>query len=98
MMARGDINPWFPEKDVVTHQALGELTQIAARCLIQGIDESEPETDIPNRVALFTEMADVRACLIWLDTIVKPEPGLQTERIRRKLEGFQRWQAMLESV
>jgi len=95
------ITLWKPEPDVIIHQALGklveelgELTQIAARCIIQGFDASEPVTGISNRQHLQKEMSDVRAALEWASEITGvPE---DTDRLMTKLDGFRRWQRMLE--
>lgn len=63
-------SPWHPEHSPrkiailgKTLEELGELTAIIARCLIQGIEESEPTTNKPNRQALEDEIADVHATL-----------------------------------
>jgi hypothetical protein len=99
---QSDINPWKPEPDVLIHQALGkageeagELAAILFRCVIQGLDESDPGTGRWNRKALFDEIADVLAATQWLREIVGDE--LDQSRVDRKLAGFRRWQAMLEA-
>lgn len=104
MLGQGDINPWFPEQDVVAHQALGklleeigELGKIAARCLIQGVSEHDPVSGLANRDELLKELADVRAAGIWVEQVLLALPGGMNDRVRTKLAGFQRWQAMLET-
>jgi len=64
------VNPWHPMSNPVDvkHlgkllEELGELTAAVSRCLIQGIDESEPITGKSNRVWLEEEIADVEACI-----------------------------------
>ena len=96
------ITLWKPEPDVLIHQALGklveelgELTQIAARCMIQGFDASEPVTGISNRQQLQKEMSDVRAALEWASEITGVSED--TDRVMSKLDGFRRWQRMLEA-
>jgi hypothetical protein len=42
-------------------EELGECASAAMRCLIQGIDEVDPETGYPNREWLEDEIADVQA-------------------------------------
>lgn len=61
-------NPWNPEQDPIRLKVLGKLTEelaegaaAAARCMIQGIDESEPVTGKPNRTWLTEEVADILA-------------------------------------
>ena len=95
------ITLWKPEPDVIIHQALGkaceeanELAGILARCLIQGLDQSEPVTSKPNRQALFEEIADLDAAVQWLRELVNDE--YDGARADRKLNGFRRWQRMLE--
>lgn len=96
------ITLWKPEPDVLIHQALGkaceeasELSNILARCLIQGLNEAEPVTGKPNRQALFEEIADIDAALQWLRELVNDE--YDGDRADRKLNGFRRWQRMLEA-
>ncbi|MGR9441650.1 hypothetical protein [Rhizobium leguminosarum] len=97
----GDITLWKPEPDVLIHQALGkaleeagELAAILARCLIQGINGSEPKSGKPNRESLWEEIADMEASLQWLREVVNDE--FDEARADRKLNGFRRWQQMLE--
>lgn len=99
------ITLWKPEPDVVIHQALGkaceeatELAGILARCLIQGLDQSEPATGKPNRQALFEEIADLDAAVQWLRELL--DDGYDQydgARADRKLAGFHRWQRLLEA-
>jgi len=42
-------------------EELGEAVAAASRCLIQGIDETEPITGKPNRLWLEEELADIQA-------------------------------------
>lgn len=62
------LNPWIPmSKPIdIKHlgklaEELGEASSAVARCLIQGIDESEPVTGKLNRQWLEDELADVCA-------------------------------------
>ena len=59
--------PWRPMTDPVDLKVVGKLIEelgecvaAAARCQIQGIDESEPTTGVVNRVWLEDEIADVQ--------------------------------------
>ncbi|MBB4277061.1 hypothetical protein [Rhizobium mongolense] len=95
------ITLWKPEPDVLIHQALGkaceeanELSGILARCLIQGLNSSEPVTGKPNRQALSDEIADLDAAVQWLRELIGDE--YDEARADRKLSGFRRWQRMLE--
>jgi len=62
--------PWTPttnSKDVKIlgklGEELGECQSAVMRCLIQGIDEMNPETGVSNRRWLEDEIADVMACM-----------------------------------
>jgi hypothetical protein len=98
------INLWKPEPDILIHQALGklaeesaELSQAVARCLIQGYHAEEPVTHKLNSTQLMDEIADVKAAIRWLfDVLEEPFFG-ESPRERRKLDGFKRWQSMLEA-
>lgn len=95
-----DITLWKPEPDLIIHQALGkaceeanELAKILARCLIQGLDATDPKTGKPNRQAITEEFADLDAAMDWLNKLA----GIPTDRSRtlRKLLGFEEWQGLL---
>jgi hypothetical protein len=96
------ITLWKPEPDMLIHQALGkaceeasELANILARCLIQGLDQSDPGTGKANRRALSNEIADLDAAVQWLRELTGEE--YDEERADRKLNGFRQWQRMLEA-
>lgn len=64
------VSPWQPMTDAIDikHigkllEELGECVSASARCLIQGIDETEPTTGKANRQWLENEIADVYANL-----------------------------------
>lgn len=96
------ITLWKPEPDVILHQALGklaeecsELAKALIRGMIQGYAEEEPVTGKLNRTQIMEEAADVKAALRWLfDVLDEPFKG-ESERERRKFDGFKHWQAML---
>lgn len=96
------ITLWKPEPDILIHQALGkaceeasELSNILARCLIQGLDQREPVSGKPNRKALSDEIADLDAAIQWLRELIGDE--YDEERADRKLRGFRQWQLLLEA-
>jgi hypothetical protein len=97
------INLWKPEPDPILHQALGKLAEelaeaakAASRCLIQGFDACEPVTGKQNSEALIDEIADIEAAFSWLAELRKVNNEAFNARVDIKLEGFRRWQAMLE--
>jgi hypothetical protein len=62
------LNPWVPMSRPIDlkhigklQEELGEAAAAASRCVIQGIDESEPVTGKVNRTWLQEELADVLA-------------------------------------
>lgn len=98
-----DITLWLPESRTVIHQALGkaaeeaaELAKILSRCLIQGLDASDPETGKPNLASLADELADVEATTEWLFRLLPLDVDSHNTRAGRKLDGFLLWQKMLE--
>jgi NTP pyrophosphatase (non-canonical NTP hydrolase) len=63
-----EMNPWHPMSDPVDLKHMGklceetgELTQVVARCIIQGIDTCDPVTQKLNRDWIEDEVADVLA-------------------------------------
>lgn len=99
-----DITLWLPESRTVIHQALGkaaeeagELSTILSRCLIQGLDEKDPESWKPNLDSLAEELADVEAATEWLFELLDLDVEAHNARAGRKLDGFRRWQKMLEA-
>ncbi|WP_222247017.1 hypothetical protein [Rhizobium leguminosarum] len=103
----GLINPWMPEPNAIVHQALGklgeevgELSQIVARCLIQGFTASEPVTLKANRDRIAEEIVDVEAAIQWLKEVTNlgiHEDWVEARRLK-KLDGFRRWQAMIREA
>jgi hypothetical protein len=98
------ITLWKPEPDVVLHQALGklaeecaELSHIVARCLIQGYTASDPSSGQHNYVLLRQEMSDVIAAMGWLARLRDELDVDGAPRQSRKLDGFLRWQALIEA-
>jgi NTP pyrophosphatase (non-canonical NTP hydrolase) len=62
------VSAWHPMSDPVDlkhlgklAEELGELSAAVARCIIQGVGESEPVTGKPNKLWLEEEIADVAA-------------------------------------
>lgn len=63
-------SPWKPDRNTLNLAILGKLSEelseagaAAARCIIQGIDESEPTTGKVNRQWLEEELADALATI-----------------------------------
>src|ERR1700722_6658988 len=89
------ISPWVPTTDVKQLKLLGKLAEelgecssAVARCIIQGIDESEPITGKLNRQWLTEEIADVEACINMLIELYDLDDEKINARSMRKIEGF----------
>ncbi len=98
----GAPSPWQPIQDKPLQAALGKLAEelaeagaAVARCLIQGLEDCEPVTKVPNRVWLENELADVSAAM----RIVATHYGLDVQRMlareHRKYEHLSQWRRML---
>lgn len=99
------VSKWIPTTDLMMLrrmgklvEELGELQAVAARCIIQGIDEVDPGTGKVNRERLANEIADVYA---QLDETVD-RLGLDTEAILQRTytkRGYMReWEEMFENA
>lgn len=91
-------DPWHPVTDPVLLKYLGklaeecgELSAIVARCIIQGVDGTEPDTGVLNRTALENEIADATANMI----LVSKKLGLSRDRIAErsnlKIQRLEAW-------
>lgn len=95
------ISPWMPETDQHRLAILGklaeeagELASRAARCIIHGLDEKDPETGRSNRDELAREAADVEACLeIARETLAVVSAD---SRKASKANGFRLWHSLIE--
>lgn len=99
------LNPWVPERDPLAlavlgklAEELGEASQMVARCIIQGIGESEPVTGKPNRHALEDEIADILATT----TMAVEHFGLDLPRISdrrfKKIQHLTRWHGLIRAA
>lgn len=103
-MADGTERPskWIPMTDLLALAHLGklgeetnELGAIVFRCIIQGIDEHDPETGKPNRQALAEEIADVRAMAELVCEHFEFDMPEIWKRIERKKNMKRAWHDML---
>jgi len=93
-------NPWHPMSDPVDLKHLGkfieectEAASAAARCIIQGIDETEPTTNKNNREWLQEEIGDVLANAQLVIDHFKLNVTAINKRAARKREYLRRWHA-----
>lgn len=94
---------WIPTTDLLTlrrmgktAEELGELSAVVARCIIQGIDEIDPQSGKTNRVRLTEEIADVYAqldCTVHAFDLSLYEVE---SRRARKIGYMREWEAMFK--
>lgn len=96
---------WRPEQDLVrlavygkALEELGELSSIIARCMIQGVEECEPETGVPNRIALGKEVADVYSRLEQIVEIFDLDTWSIARRSNAKTKYHKAWLNMLAGM
>lgn len=97
------LNPWRPETDLIRLallgkflEELGEATAITARCVIQGINESEPVTGAVNRYALEDEVADVLAAAEALISGLQLNTHRMYARKVKKMNHLERWHKLID--
>jgi len=98
MTTQEKLSPWTPDTNKthlrVLGKALEELTECGsavARCIIQGIDESEPVTGKPNRQWLQEEIADAYATLGLMCQYMKLDKSFIFERSMGKALRLRGW-------
>lgn len=97
------ISPWLPEQDQIRLAILGKLVEEcgelgsrAARCIIHGLDEVDPDSGRENFEELRREIADVRACLAVAEEKLGLEP--LPEREAGKRVGFLHWHHLIRML
>jgi len=97
-----EANSWRPTRSPIdlAHlgklaEELGECAAAASRCIIQGIDEREPETGKLNRGWLEDEIADVTAGIALVTEHFKLDNERIFRRAMRKMKHLRAWHAML---
>ena len=97
-MVYGETEPWIPMSDPVDLkylgkfiEELGEGTQAAGRCLIQGMDQFNEKEGHINKTCLEDEIADIEANI----KLVKERFGLDefyiSMRVEMKLPKLRAW-------
>lgn len=104
-MSRLVPDPWQPTTDKLDLAVLGkmgeelsECSTVTNRCIIQGIDEREPETGKLNREWLMEEIADVLATTGAAIAHFGLDDRKIAERVQKKLKHFSDWHTMLGST
>ena len=96
-----NLTKWTPTTNLTMLRRMGKLIEelnelgvVAARCIIQGIDDIDPGSGLVNRERLEKELADVMAqCIVTIEKL-----GLNQEFIKArtedKTEQMAEWEAM----
>lgn len=95
------LSKWIPTTDLMMlrrmgklSEELGELQAVAARCVIQGIDEVDPGSGKANRLRLEQEIADVIAqCEVTMKALGLNESAINM-RVYQKAQQMAEWEAM----
>ena len=102
-MEKSTVTKWVPTTDLMTLrrfgkmlEELGELTEVASRCIIQGIDELDPSTQRYNRARLIDEIADVYAQLDETVKSFKLNVDYIEARRAKKRAYMQEWEDMFK--
>lgn len=97
------VSAWHVETDAYrirrlgkSLEELGELVSVLARCIIQGVDETDPSSKEVNRIRMQKETSDVLAQLLLLVGAFKLDPESIDNRIHDKVESMYRWEELLE--
>lgn len=97
------LNPWRPMSKPIDLKHLGKLGEelneagsAVSRCIIQGIDESEPVTGKLNRAWLQDELADVLANIeLVVDHFALSRLAI-AQRVDKKKKHLRGWHSMLD--
>lgn len=95
------MNPWHPMTDSIDLKHMGklaeesgELATVAARCIIQGIDEQVPGENKTNKRWLEEEAADVLANISLVVKHFRLNVEFIYERADMKMDRLEQWHAM----
>lgn len=97
------MNKWTPTTNLMMLrrmgkllEELGELSSVASRCIIQGIDEVDPGSGKVNRDRLTEEIADVYAQLNVTIEKLNLNKDLILGRVARKEGQMAEWEALFD--
>jgi NTP pyrophosphatase (non-canonical NTP hydrolase) len=95
------MNRWIPTNDPLVlrrfgklSEELGELQAVAARCIIQGVDEVDPSTGKTNRQRLVDEIADVQAQIGCTVLAFDLNQTYIARRTAEKMHQMAEWEAL----
>ena len=97
------VSAWHVETDAYrirrlgkSLEELGELVSVLARCIIQGVDETDPSSGEVNRMRMQKETADVCTQLYLLGESFGLDYPAIDARIAEKRESMVKWEQLLE--
>jgi len=95
------LSKWIPTTDLLTlrrmgklGEELGEAQSVAARVVIQGIDEVDPGSGKVNRQRLMDELADVQAQIGCTVLAFGLDQDYMARRTAEKIRQMHEWEAM----
>ena len=95
------MNKWTPTTDLLTLrrmgkllEELGEASNVAARVIIQGIDEVDPGSGKVNRERLENELADVQAQIGCTALAFDLDQDRMARRTAEKMRQMAEWEAL----
>lgn len=98
------INKWTPTTDLLTlrrmgklGEELGEAQTVAARVIIQGIDEVDPGSGKANRQRLMDELADVQAQIGCTVLAFDLDQDYMARRTAEKMRQMAEWEALFSA-
>ena len=101
----GSVHPWVPTTKLIDlkhlgklQEELGELQSAVARCIIQGINECDPETTKLNRGWLEEEIGDVLANIELVMGHFVLDRAFIEGRAEVKRTRLRVWHGMLEGI
>lgn len=107
-METGDIprnqpQPWEPEQNSLRLAVLGKLLEelgecsaVAARCIIQGLDEIDPFSQKINRHRLEDELADCTALILLASHVLELDSLKMNDRAELKITFLESWLSRFE--
>lgn len=95
------LTKWTPTTDLFTLRRAGKLIEeggeaiaVAARLIIQGIDEVDPSSGKVNRQRLMEELADLQAQILCTGVAFNLDQEFMDARVQVKLAQMEEWEAM----
>lgn len=96
-----NLTKWTPTTDLMMLRRMGklqeelaELASVAARCIIQGIDEVDPGSGKVNRQRLIDELADVQAQISCTVQALDLDRNYMARRTAEKTRQMLVWESM----